>query len=341
MKRVSPLAIALALALAGCTFLAPPSPPPEEDEEIERPGDLEGSGPLCGRVTLDAPATARVGEPIDIVASLANCGDVTLQIDRGLCPDEGSGFRLLVRGGLHDWHLHARDEPDAAALHDTPCVRGGSSVFGLPPSRGEVTIVHTVTFRWNGTFAADPCWPPPAAAVPACLQFAPATPGEVELRARIGASGVFWEANRTLGIDGEAKAEAESPCAEVDVAREDEAIRVTIDNCGATDLTLGRHAACNEPYPIRAQLVRGNESWTLRGAGAAVRDDGCHAPPMERVFPAGTRGAVALAWNGTLGVAGCDECGVERAQPGEYAIVVTLAPLEGGRWNARATILVE
>lgn len=305
--------LVLVLVLAGCSFPSLEPPREEEEDPIERPGDLEGSGPLCGRVAIEAPATARAGEPLEITASLANCGDRTLQVDRGLCPDEGAGFRTSLRRGVNDWHLHARDVPDAAALRDAPCVRGGSSIFGLPPAQGDLDIAHVVTFRWNGTFATDPCWPPGPDGL-ACLQFARAAPGEYELRARIAASGVLWESDATLVLEGDAPAAAE-PCGRVRLAREDALLELTIENCGATDLTLDPALACNEGYPVR--LVVEGENGTRRWGG----DAGCEPLVPERVVPPGGH---AWARFGAL------------RMEGDRAIVATVRALEGWEGEARA-----
>lgn len=313
MRALAP-ALALALAIAGCTFpdLAPA--PEDEEEPIERPGDLEGAGPPCGRVTIEAPERARRGDVFDITASLANCGNRTLQIDRGLCPDEGSGFRLTIGRGVNDWHMHARDVYDAAALHDTPCVRGGTSIFGLPPSGGDVEIAHIVTFRWNGTFATDPCWPPEAGGL-ACLQYAPAAPGDYELRARIGASGVFWESNRTLVVEADGPATNE-PCGRASLARDGAALVLTIENCGGTDLTLDPAVACNEGYPAQMRI-------NGRRLGG---EEGCAPLVAARVIPSG-----GLAWARFSGAP---------PGPGTHEAIALVRALEGWTGEARLSYAV-
>lgn len=334
-------ALLAALVLAGCAnpFAAPPPPTGPFDEDEPRPRPIPatpGELAACGAVSVEArPSVARVGEPVDIVATLANCGSTTLAIDRGQCPDEGSGFRLLIRRGLNDWHLHARAQAEGAALHDTPCVRGEPSVFGLPPNATYASFAHQVTFRWNGTFSSDPCWPHPSPAVPTCLQTAPAVPGEYVLRARIVGSGVAWEGNATLRIEGEMPAQA-GECARLSLDVDGPRVVARVENCGGTDLTLDPARACNEPYPVLVRVANA----TMQQDGAAVRDIACYTRPASPIVVlAGTNATATFSWNGTVRDAGCEACRYEPLPPGEHAVEALLRPAEGGEWRANATIV--
>lgn len=320
-------ALLVAAALAGCTFLVPPDDgSPDEDGEQPAPPLMEGSGPSCGRVTLAVePPIARAGETIAVRATLANCGNVTLTLDRGLCPDEGAGFHLLVARGLNDFHLHARSVAEAAAIDDAPCAPG-ASVFGLPPSRDDVAIVHTVTFLWNATFAVDPCYPSPSSRETACLQYAAALPGIYLLRARIVASNATHSATAAVVVEGEAPSDP-SACGRADLVATLESFDVRVENCGASDLTLSD--ACREPYPVRIEIRRADTTWRL-AEGTASRAPVCVTHHPTRIVPAGGVATARLAWDGRFDGA--------PAQPGEYQVVARLTAREG--WSAEAVAVL-
>lgn len=298
-----------------------------------------GFGPACGNLSLDVrPAVVRAGEPVDIIATLANCGDSTLMVDPGQCPDEGSGFRLLVRRGVNDFHLHAREEPTPAALHDTPCRRGDPKPFGLAPARGDFVFTHQVTFRWDGAFLSDPCWPSESPLVPACLQAARVEPGEHTLRARITGSGVEFNASATLVVEGEPV--VAEPCARLALAVDGETVNASIENCGTDDITLDPDAACNEPYALAMKVVVDGAAHSLAAGGGALRDLGCTALVQERVVFPGETAWARFAWNGTVADAGCEPCAWREAPAGTYELLATLLTREGMERTAEGLIVV-
>lgn len=332
----------LCVALAGCSFFEPP-PAPEPGQYPDESGvthpDMPdpGFGPACGNLTLDVrPAVVRVGEPVDIIATLANCGNGTLMVDPGQCPDEGSGFRLLLRRGVNDFHLHAREAPTPAALHDTPCRRGDPKPFGLAPARGEFVFTHQVAFRWDGTFLSDPCWPSEGPLAPACLQTARVEPGEHALRARITGSGVEFTAEAPLVVEGEPA--AAEPCARLALAVEGEMVNASVENCGESDITMDPDAACNEPYALGLKVMVDGAPHSLAAGGGALRDVGCTALVQERVVFPGETAWAGFAWNGTVADAGCEPCDWRRVPAGTYELVATLRAREGGEWIARGSV---
>lgn len=332
------------MLLAGCAFFEPP-PAPEPGQFPNGSGvshpDMPdpGYGPACGNLTLDVrPAVVHVGEPVDIIATLANCGDATLSVDPGQCPDEGSGFRLLLRRGVNDFHIHARDEPTPAALHDTPCRRGDPTPFGLAPARDGFVFTHQVTFRWDGTFLSDPCWPAPDPLAPVCLQRAVAGPGEHTLRARITGSGVEFNTSATFVVEGEPA--VAGPCARLALAVDGEVVSASVENCGASDITLDPDAACNEPYALAMKVVVDGAPHSLAAGGGALRDDGCTARVQERVVFPGETALARFAWNGTVADAGCEPCAWREVPAGTYELVATMRALEGGEWVASGNISI-